>query len=104
MSCRWWAALILAPALASASASAETPGNRWWGVVVGVGEYQRLEPALSLGRPPHCGPRVAPWRRRHGFPRPPLPVLADRVPGADGLPTRTAILDALAALPDRMRS
>jgi hypothetical protein len=104
MSCRWWAALILAPALASASASAETPGNRWWGVVVGVGEYQRLDPALSLDGPPHDVPLVVTWLRRQGVPRRHLTVLADRVPGADGLPTRTAILDALAALPDRMRS
>jgi hypothetical protein len=104
MFCRWWAPLILALPLVSALASAETPGDRWWGIVVGVGEYQQLDPALSLDGPPNDVPLVLTWLRRQGVPRRHLTVLADQVPSADGLPTRAAILGALAALPDRMRA
>src|ERR1700761_7519395 len=45
---RWWARAILAPAIAAASAPAQTPGGQWWGVVVGVGQYERLDESLSL--------------------------------------------------------
>ena len=104
MLCRWWALLMLAPAIASASAQAETPGERWWGVVVGVGEYARLDASLSLDGPPNDVPLVVTWLQRQGVPRRHLTVLADQVARADGLPTRAAILGALAALPNRMRS
>src|SRR5580700_1097201 len=104
MLCRWWALVMLAPAIAAASAPAQTSGERWWGVVVGVGEYQRLDASLSLDGPPNDVPLVVTWLRRQGVPRQHLTVLADQVPSADGLPTRAAILGALAALPNRMRS
>jgi hypothetical protein len=104
MLCRWWALVMLAPAIAAASAPAQTPGERWWGVVVGVGEYERLDASLSLDGPPNDVPLVVTWLRRQGVPRQHLTVLADQVPSADGLPTRAAILGALAALPNRMRS
>jgi hypothetical protein len=104
MLCRWWALVMLAPAIAAASAPAQTPGERWWGVVVGVGEYARLDASLSLDGPPNDVPLVVTWLRRQGVPRHHLTVLADQVPSADGLPTRAAILGALAALPNRMRS
>jgi Caspase domain len=104
MLCRWWALLMLGPAIAAASAPVQTPGERWWGVVVGVGEYERLDASLSLEGPPNDVPLVLTWLRRQGVPRRHLTVLADHVPGVDGLPTRAAILDALAALPGRMQS
>ena len=104
MLCRWWALLMLGPAIAAASAPVQTPGERWWGVVVGVGEYERLDASLSLEGPPNDVPLVLTWLRRQGVPRRHLTILADHVPGVDGLPTRATILGALAALPGRMQS
>ena len=95
---------MLAPAIAAPSVPAETPGERWWGVVVGVGEYERLDASWSLAGPPNDVPLVLTWLRRQGVPRHHLTVLADHVPGTDGLPTRAAVLKALAALPSLMRS
>jgi hypothetical protein len=102
MSCRWWTALLLVPALAAAAAPAETPGKRWWGVVVGVGQYEHLDASLALDGPPNDVPLMVTWLRRQGVPRDHLTVLADQVAHADGLPTRAAILGALQALPERM--
>jgi Caspase domain len=102
MSCRWWTALLLVPAIATAAAPAETPGKRWWGVVVGVGQYEHLDASLALDGPPNDVPLMVTWLRRQGVPREHLTVLADQVAHADGLPTRAAILRALQALPDKM--
>jgi Caspase domain len=81
---------------------AATPGERWWGVIVGVGQYQHLDASLGLEGPPNDLPLVLSWLANQQVPRSHLTVLADRVPHTDGLPTRAAILAALAALPDRM--
>ena len=102
MSCRWWGLFILVPAMTVAAAPAETPGNRWWGVVVGVGQYEHLDASLALDGPPNDVPLIVNWLRRQGVPRQHLTVLADQVAGADGLPTRAAILDTLRSLPEKM--
>jgi Caspase domain len=102
MSCRWWTLFILVPAITVAAAPIETPGKRWWGVVVGVGQYEHLDASLALDGPPNDVPLLVTWLRRQGVPRQHLIVLADQVAHADGLPTRAAILDALRALPGRM--
>jgi hypothetical protein len=85
-----------------AAAPAETPGNRWWGVVVGVGQYEHLDASLALDGPPNDVPLIVTWLRRQGVPRQHLTVLADQVARADGLPTRAAILDTLRSLPEKM--
>jgi Caspase domain len=102
MSRRWWALLILVPAITASAAPAETPGNRWWGVVVGVGQYEHLDASLALDGPPNDVPLIVTWLRRQGVPRQHLTVLADQVARADGLPTRATILGALRVLPERM--
>jgi hypothetical protein len=106
MSCRWWTLFILASATMAGATPAgtpsDTPGSRWWGVVVGVGEYEHLDSSLALDGPPNDVPLVVTWLRRQGVPRRHLTVLADHVAGADGLPTRAGILAALQALPERM--
>jgi hypothetical protein len=102
MSCRWWALFMMMPAIAAAAAQADTPGNRWWGVVVGVGQYENLDASLALDGPPNDVPLVVTWLRRQGVPRQHLTVLADQVAHADGLPTRPAILGALRALPEKL--
>jgi hypothetical protein len=102
MSCRWWGLFILVPAMTAAAAPAETPGNRWWGVVVGVGQYEHLDASLALDGPPNDVPLIVTWLRRQGVPRQHLTVLADQVARADGLPTRAAILDTLRSLPEKM--
>jgi hypothetical protein len=94
---------VKAAAPLPAAAPAESPGERWWGVIVGVGEYQNLDPSLALDGPANDVPLVTTWLQRQGVPRRHLTVLADRVAHADGLPTRAAILGALQALPARMR-
>jgi hypothetical protein len=104
MLCRWWALLCLVPAIAAASATVQTPGERWWGVIVGVGQYQHLDPSLALEGPPNDVPLVVNWLHRQGVPRRHLTVLADQVRRADGLPTRAAILDALQSLSLHMQS
>jgi Caspase domain len=98
---RWWALFILAPLVAAAVPS-DAPGKRWWGVVVGVGQYEHLDESLALDGPPNDVPLIVTWLARQGVPRRHLTVLADQVARADGLPTRASILDALRALPDRM--
>ena len=90
--------------LAAAAAHAAAPGERWWGVIVGVGGYPQLDASLALDGPPNDVPLVLDWLAHAQVPRAHLTVLADQVPHADGLPTRAAILAALAALPNRMRS
>jgi hypothetical protein len=93
---------LLALIAATATTQAATPGERWWGVIVGVGQYQHLDASLALEGPPHDVPLILDWLAHQQVPRSHLTVLADRVPHTDGLPTRAAILAALAALPDRM--
>ncbi len=106
MSGRWWRLFILVSVMTAGAAPAGTqgdiPGNRWWGVVVGVGQYERLDASLALDGPPNDVPLVVTWLRRQGVPRRHLTILADQVARADGLPTRAAILAALQALPERM--
>jgi hypothetical protein len=80
------------------------PGQHWWGVVVGVGQYPKLDPALSLDGPPNDVPLVIDWLVHQGVPRAHLTVLADRVPHGDGLPTRAAIMTALEELGRRAQS
>jgi hypothetical protein len=96
--------LILVPAISAGEIPTETPGGHWWGVVVGVGHYEHLDPSLSLDGPSNDVPLVVTWLRRQGVPRRHLTVLADHVASADGLPTRAAILDALDALAGRMHA
>ncbi len=93
---------LLALIAATATTQAATPGERWWGVIVGVGQYQHLDSSLALEGPPNDVPLLLNWLARQQVPRSHLTVLADRVPHTDGLPTRAAIIAALAALPDRM--
>lgn len=102
MSCRWWTLFLLVPAVAAAAHSQATPGTRWWGVIVGVGAYEHLDASLALEGPPNDIPPILSWLHRQGVPRQHLTVLADQVAGADGLPTRAAILGALRALPEHM--
>jgi hypothetical protein len=102
MFCRWWAVLILIPWTTASSAPEQTPGEHWWGVLVGVGQYEHLDPSLALEGPPNDVPLMVTWLRRQGVPRAHLTVLADQVAHSDGLPTRGAILGALAELPRRM--
>src|SRR5271163_4067534 len=94
---------LLVPLLALA-APGRVPGERWWGVVVGVGNYEHLDASLALDGPPNDVPLVLTWLQRQRVPRSHLTVLADQVPGVDGLPTRAAILGALASLPARMQA
>jgi hypothetical protein len=103
MSFRWWALLVLMPAIAVPASAAVPPGNRWWGMVVGVGQYEHLDASLSLDGPPNDVPLMLTWLQRQGVPRRQLTVLADQVPNADGLPTRERILDTLRALPEKMQ-
>jgi len=103
MFCRWCVLVIGLPAIAAGAAPARTPGEHWWGVVVGVGQYEHLDPSLALDGPPNDVPLVVTWLRRQGVPRGHLTVLADQVPHSDGLPTRAAILGALGQLPLRMQ-
>jgi hypothetical protein len=93
---------LLALIAATPTTQAVTSGERWWGVIVGVGHYQHLDPSLALEGPPNDVPLVLNWLAHQQVPRSHLIVLADRVPHTDGLPTRAAILAALAALPSRM--
>jgi len=97
---RWLCLLLL---LATPIAQAGSPGQRWWGVIVGVGAYPSLHTSLALEGPPNDVPLVLDWLAQGGVPRSHLTVLADGVPHSDGLPTRAASLAALAALPNRMR-
>jgi hypothetical protein len=55
-----------------------------------------------LDGPPNDVPLMLTWLVRQQVPRQHLAVLADQVAGADGLPTRAAILSALSALPQKM--
>lgn len=102
MSFRWWALLVLMPTMVAPASAAAPPGNRWWGMVVGVGQYEHLDASLSLDGPPNDVPLMLTWLRRQGVPRRQLTVLADQVPHADGLPTRERILETLRALPEKM--
>jgi len=103
MSCRWLALLFLLP-LEAAAGSSEPPGIHWWGVLVGVGQYPALDASLALDGPPNDVPLMVTWLGRQHVPRQQLTVLADQVAGADGLPTRAAILAALSSLPKKMAS
>jgi hypothetical protein len=94
---------LLIPMLAHGTPT-RVPGERWWGVVVGVSHYEHLDPSFSLDGPPNDVPLVLTWLARQQVPRRHLTVLADQVPGVDGLPTRAAILKALASLPTRMQA
>jgi hypothetical protein len=96
----WWGLCLLIPLLAS-GAPGRTPAERWWGVVVGVGEYEHLDSSLALEGPRNDVPLVLTWLSREHIPRQHLTVLADHVAGADGLPTRAAIMDALDRLSAR---
>jgi hypothetical protein len=95
-------ACFLALPVANAATAAAAPGERWWGVIVGVGEYEHLDSTLALEGPQNDVPLVLDWLAQQQVPRKHLTVLADHVPHADALPTRAAILAALAALPQRM--
>jgi hypothetical protein len=92
------------PLLSPAAPTSRVPGERWWGVVVGVGKYEHQDASLALDGPPNDVPLVLTWLARQHVPRRHLTVLAAQVPGADGLPTRAGIVDALASLPARMRA
>ncbi|HEX9473878.1 MAG TPA: caspase family protein [Steroidobacteraceae bacterium] len=71
-------------------------------MIVGVSEYPTLETALQLEGPRNDVPLVLNWlQHARAVPRSQVTVLADQVAQADGLPTRSAILDALNALPQR---
>jgi hypothetical protein len=102
MSRLWWLLALFAANLTSAAASGTLPGRHWWGVIVGVGEYEHLDPSLTLDGPAHDIPLVLNWLERQGVPRQHLTVLADHVPRVDGLPRQGAILQALAALPAKV--
>jgi len=93
---------LILPMLAHAADPAS--GAKSWGVVVGVSEYPQLGPSATLEGPPNDVPLVTTWLARGSVPRSHITVLADRVPGADGLPTRTAILAALDAVAARAAS
>jgi hypothetical protein len=91
--------LLVMPMLAQAAAPA--PSAASWGVVVGVSEYPQLGASLSLEGPRNDVPLVVSWLAGESVPRSRITVLADHVAGADGLPTRTAILSALDAVAAR---
>jgi hypothetical protein len=94
--------LLLWLTLACASSEASVPAPRLWAVIVGVSEYPTLEPELQLEGPRNDVPLVLNWlQRTRAVPRSQVTVLADQVAQADGLPTRSAILEALNALPQR---
>lgn len=95
-------ALLLWLTLAWASSEASVPAPRLWAVIVGVSQYPTLEPELQLEGPRNDVPLVLNWlQRTRAVPRSRMTVLADQVAQADGLPTRSAILNALNALPQR---
>src|SRR5579863_8858479 len=95
--------LLLIPLLAVAG-STSVPGERWWGVIVGVSRYEHLDASLSLDGPRNDVPLVTEWLSRQQVPRSHLTVLADQVRGADGVPTRAAILAAMTGLPAHMHA
>jgi len=90
---------LIFPLLAHAADPA--PGKNWWGVVVGVSEYPHLGPSVTLEGPPNDVPLLMTWLARGSVPRSRITLLADRVQGADALPTRAAILAALDAVATR---
>ena len=93
---------VILPMLAHAANPA--PAVNTWGVVVGVSEYPQLGPSVTLEGPRNDIPLVMTWLARASVPRNRITVLADHVAGADGLPTRTAILAALDAVAVRATS
>ena len=93
---------LILPMLAHAADAASAVNS--WGVVVGVSEYPQLGPSATLEGPRNDVPLVTTWLARGLVPRSHITVLADRVTGADGLPTRTAILAALDAVAARSAS
>ena len=98
-------ALLLWLTLACASSEASGAAPRWWAIVVGVSQYPTLDADLQLAGPRNDVPLVLNWlQRTRAVPRSRVTVLADQVAHADGLPTRSAILEALSALPLRTAS
>ena len=98
----WHYALLLWLTLGCASSEAGGTAPRLWAVVVGVSQYPTLNPNLQLEGPRNDVPLVLNWlQRTRGVPRSRVTVLADQVARADGLPTRSAILEALNVLPRR---
>src|SRR5258708_38887234 len=94
--------LLLWLTLPCASSDASVQAPRLWAVIVGVREYPTLETALQLAGPRNDVQLVLNWlRHARAVPRSQVTVLADHVGQADGLPTRSASLDAPNPLPHR---
>ena len=93
---------LILPMLARAAEPA--PAVNSWGVVVGVSAYPELGPSATLEGPPNDVPLLMTWLARSSVPRSRITLLADQVAGADGLPTRAAILAALDAVAARAAS
>lgn len=72
-------------------------------LLVGVSTYSSLGPELQLSGPAHDVLGLRDALRQRGFAAARMQVLADGVPGADGLPTRAAILGALDDLARRVQ-
>ncbi len=98
------AARVLCLILPMLAHAAPASSAKSWGVLVGVGEYPELGSSATLEGPPNDIPLVMNWLARGAVPRGRITVLADHVTGADGLPTRTAILAALDAVAARAAS
>ncbi|MBF0142445.1 MAG: caspase family protein [Magnetococcales bacterium] len=85
----FWVAL-LSPVLGQAQEN--------YALLVGVSNYRNLDAAYTLNGPVNDIPLIRDLLLQRGFARERMTLLADGVEGADALPTRQAILDALERL------